>query len=408
MILKIDLSKSFDRVNWFYLRLLLTHIGFPFIFIKWIMSYITDVPYSVLINGSASPLFHVERGLRQGCPLSSLFFLLVMESISIFVHEEHRNGRLKGIKVTNFVFLTHFFFMDDVLIFLSGSLGDLTTLHQVMGVFQKATKMVLNESKSTLFALRCAQNELQSHSGNSPLSLTISKKLLNSDSLWTKVVTSKYITLSNPVDWIRQDHRTNGNISNIWKVVIKARGLIRNGLTWRIQSGSQVRLGEDPWEGCGNAHKLPQELRLHLADQGISHLSHIADNERSSLAQQAWKSGLALNIPLQWQQQWRLFITALMEPHIRITEGEDELIWAFAKNGNYAPKIRYLVLMEPLKPPDSETRWNLIWKLKAATRTKLLLWSILNNKVPTRANLMKRSFVGPFWCHLCRSNNEDT
>lgn len=76
MILKIDLSKAFDRVNWLYLRLLLTHIGLRFTFIKWIMSCITDVPYSVLTNGSASPLFHVERRLRQGCPLSPLLFLL--------------------------------------------------------------------------------------------------------------------------------------------------------------------------------------------------------------------------------------------------------------------------------------------------------------------------------------------
>ena len=47
-------------------------------------------------------------------------------------------------------------------------------------------------------------------------------------------------------------------------------------------------------------------------------------------------------------------------------EGEDELIWAFAKHGYYAPKIGYLVLMEPLKPPDFEIRWNLLWKLKVA------------------------------------------
>lgn len=94
MILKVDLSKAFDRVNWLYIRMLLTHLGFPFMFIKWIMSYITNIPFSVLVNGSASPFFYLERGLRQGCPLSPLFFLLVMEGLSRLIKEEHKSGRL--------------------------------------------------------------------------------------------------------------------------------------------------------------------------------------------------------------------------------------------------------------------------------------------------------------------------
>ena len=36
MILKVYLSKAFDRENWLYIRMLLTHLGFPFDFIKWI------------------------------------------------------------------------------------------------------------------------------------------------------------------------------------------------------------------------------------------------------------------------------------------------------------------------------------------------------------------------------------
>jgi len=54
------------------------------------MSCITDVPYSVLINGSASPFFPAKRGFRQGCPLSPLLFLLIMEDLSRIIGEEHR------------------------------------------------------------------------------------------------------------------------------------------------------------------------------------------------------------------------------------------------------------------------------------------------------------------------------
>ena len=64
MILKVDLSKAFDRVNWLYIRLLLTHLGFPFDCIKWVMSCISEVAYNVLLNGDATSFFTSERGLR--------------------------------------------------------------------------------------------------------------------------------------------------------------------------------------------------------------------------------------------------------------------------------------------------------------------------------------------------------
>lgn len=63
-VLKIDLSKAYDRVSWLYVRLLLTHLGFGLPFVNWIMSCITLVSFAILINGAASPFFQATRGLR--------------------------------------------------------------------------------------------------------------------------------------------------------------------------------------------------------------------------------------------------------------------------------------------------------------------------------------------------------
>ena len=92
-ILKIELSKDFDRVSWLYLRLIiLTHMGFNHSFIKWIFSCITTTSFVFLINGSASPFFHSERGLRQGCPLSPLLFLLIADEISMAILDSKIRG----------------------------------------------------------------------------------------------------------------------------------------------------------------------------------------------------------------------------------------------------------------------------------------------------------------------------
>lgn len=79
--------------------MLLTHLGFKTDFISWIMGCITNVNYAVLINGVATALFKGQRGLRQGCPLSPLLFLLVEEGLSQLIQKAKREGKIKGLEV---------------------------------------------------------------------------------------------------------------------------------------------------------------------------------------------------------------------------------------------------------------------------------------------------------------------
>jgi hypothetical protein len=52
-----------------------------------------------LINGFAITFFKVERGIKQGCPLSPLLFLLVAEGLNKLILNAVSNGHLKGIAV---------------------------------------------------------------------------------------------------------------------------------------------------------------------------------------------------------------------------------------------------------------------------------------------------------------------
>ena len=102
--------------------------------------------------------------------------------------------------------------------------------------------------------------------------------------------------------------------------------LIRDNLLWCIGNGSQVRIGLDPWPGSGNAQILPEGLVQYLNNRGIKYLAQIGDQQRSSIFSQAWITDRQWQLTDEWNSNWKDYIQALTESHIRLKEDEDELI----------------------------------------------------------------------------------
>lgn len=126
--------------------------------------------------------------------------------------------------------------------------------------------------------------------------------------------------------------------------------MIRDNLVWRIRGGTQVWIGIDPWTGSGGRHTLSQELVDHLLAQDIKVIAQIADQDNTDIFYQTWRTVQQLNLPQRWHQEWQSYKEALIESHIRIKEGLDELIWNQAENGNYTPKAGYNHLISHKKP----------------------------------------------------------
>jgi hypothetical protein len=114
VVVKIDLFEAYDQVNWIYIRMLMTHLGFSPNFIRWKMICLSSITFAIIINGVASPFFKVERGLLQGCPFSPLLFLLVAEGLSLYLENAKRSGG-GGSKEYKFlrycIYLTFFLLM---------------------------------------------------------------------------------------------------------------------------------------------------------------------------------------------------------------------------------------------------------------------------------------------------------
>ena len=64
-VLKVDLQKAFDTVDWGFLQAALVGYGFPQQFRQWITECVTTVSFSIGINGGIHGFFQGRRGLRQ-------------------------------------------------------------------------------------------------------------------------------------------------------------------------------------------------------------------------------------------------------------------------------------------------------------------------------------------------------
>jgi len=158
VVIKIDLSKAYDRVNWLYIDIILTHIGFEVRFINWMMSYISTVSFVVLINETTSPFFHAERGLCHGCALSPLLFLLVVEGLSRAILEAKQAGDFSGIQFFVVLSITHLLFVGNILIFCGGSRRNWENLSNILNLFSRSMGMLVNDQKSSF-----SHNNLEDH-----------------------------------------------------------------------------------------------------------------------------------------------------------------------------------------------------------------------------------------------------
>lgn len=70
--IQMDIRKAYDSVEWPDLEVILVELGFPHVFVHWILVCVKTVSYKFLVNGNQSQLVCVKRGLRQGDPISPL------------------------------------------------------------------------------------------------------------------------------------------------------------------------------------------------------------------------------------------------------------------------------------------------------------------------------------------------
>ena len=81
-IISIDFKKAFDSLEHNFLYKVLEKFNFGNELITWVQMAYKCPQFRVTNNGWISGKHKMERGIRQGCPLSSLLFIICTEIMS--------------------------------------------------------------------------------------------------------------------------------------------------------------------------------------------------------------------------------------------------------------------------------------------------------------------------------------
>jgi hypothetical protein len=65
-VVKLNMHKAYDRVEWHFLRDMMVRLGFDQGWVNLIMSCVSSVNYRVWFNSEETETFTPSRGIRQG------------------------------------------------------------------------------------------------------------------------------------------------------------------------------------------------------------------------------------------------------------------------------------------------------------------------------------------------------
>ncbi|XP_074267063.1 uncharacterized protein LOC141590365 [Silene latifolia] len=151
LMMKIDLHKAYDSIEWSFLKDMLAALGFPQQSISLIMECVSSPSYSLALNGEIFGFFKGKRWLRQGDPLSPILFTICLEYLSRLLDNLKKFRGFRYHPLCARVGLTHLCFADDLLLFCRGDLRSFSLLLRAFGKFSAASGLRMSNGKSNLY-----------------------------------------------------------------------------------------------------------------------------------------------------------------------------------------------------------------------------------------------------------------
>jgi hypothetical protein len=137
----IDFEKAFDSLNHEFLMQVLAKVGFPEYYIDWIKILLNDQESCVVNDGTSTAYFKLERGARQGDPISAYLFIIALEVLFVQIKSD---PRIKPLEVLNETFL-YSAYADDATFFLK----DIESVEHLVNVLKDFTNFRISIRTTT-------------------------------------------------------------------------------------------------------------------------------------------------------------------------------------------------------------------------------------------------------------------
>uniref|UniRef100_A0A803TZ67 Reverse transcriptase domain-containing protein n=1 Tax=Anolis carolinensis TaxID=28377 RepID=A0A803TZ67_ANOCA len=145
-IMTVDAEKAFDRINWDLFKMLMREMDIGNNFMNAIQAIYEDQTANIWVNGQSSNKIRVEKGTRQGCPLSPLIFVM---SLELLLNNLRDDDNLKGLKIGKETYKLRAF-ADDLVCIIEDPLNNIKKWLREIEDFGKISGFRINKDKSMI------------------------------------------------------------------------------------------------------------------------------------------------------------------------------------------------------------------------------------------------------------------
>ncbi|KAF5475509.1 hypothetical protein F2P56_007309 [Juglans regia] len=161
IMLKLDMMKAYDRLEWSFLWEALYAYGFSEKFIGLLKNCVQNCSFSVMLNGTYRGYFQSSIGVRQGDPLSPYLFILAEEVFTRMVKQAVDLCRIKPLAIPRVsTQVSHLIYVDDVVFFLKADKKSVKGLMEIIERYSKWSGQKVNTSPSVI-GVRCFEDLLK-------------------------------------------------------------------------------------------------------------------------------------------------------------------------------------------------------------------------------------------------------